>query len=132
MKKKSLISEVRQFQKIAGILKEDFNGVQNNTFGVGDKVAFGYEGEPKEIGTIDDIATNYDEAVRKGGDLNQWDQLFNDQEAAEDYGYDSFEDWVREYVSKHKNSIWYEISSDESRYGEWFPAEYVESAEGYR
>lgn len=132
MKKKLLINEVKKLQKIAGIIKENLDDVQNSRFEIGDRVAFSYEGEPVEFGTIDDIATNYDEAVAKGGDLSQWDELFNSQEAAEDYGYDSFEDWVSEYVSKHKNSIWYEISSGEGGYSGWFPAEYVDSAEGYR
>jgi hypothetical protein len=140
MKKKSLLKEVKQLQKIAGLLKEDDLDTNMNPlipnyskgkFKKGDEVAFRFEGEPPMFGYVDQVAKNYDEAVKRGGDLSDWDQLFNNEEAAEDYGYDLFEDWVNDYVSKHKNGIWYGIRNRKGGHEGWFPEEYVESIDGY-
>ncbi len=134
MKKKSLLREVKQLQKIAGLLKENELDLTDNPLipkkiKRGTEVLFGFEGESRGVsqyGTVEDIAANYDEAVRKGGDLSNWDELFNSEEAAEDYGYDSFEDWITDYVFKHKNSGWYEIRNEHGEYQGWFPEEYVQ------
>lgn len=139
MKKKNLISEVRQLQKIAGLLKEEdldtsINPLSQNykkgKFQRGETVAFGFEGEPRRLGIIDKIAKSYDQAKLKGADLRDWDELFNDEEAAMDYGYESFEDWVSDYVSRQKNSTWYEVQTKKGSDG-WFPEEYVEDAVGF-
>lgn len=123
--KKTQINEVRQLQKIAGIIKED----QNKNIKVGDDVSCSYEGEPMEFGTVIDVANNWDEALKKGGDnFEEWESLFNDKEYADDMGYDSFEEWQNDFVSRQKNGIWYKVDTEQyNRPLEgWFPEEYVD------
>jgi hypothetical protein len=129
MKNRQLLKEVKQFQKIAGIIKENTAG---NIFKVGKKVTFRYEGEPVEFGKIVDIARNWEEATRKGGNnFDVWTDFWEDEEVWMDYGYDSFEEWEKDQIDPLKNNIWYKIEGEEGIEKGWFPAEYVGSTEGY-
>ena len=122
---KNLINEVRQLQKIAGILKED----EDLDIRTGDNVSVSYEGEPAEFGTVVDVANNWDEALQKGGDnFKTWEMLFNNEEAVTTYGYNSFEDWQNKFVNRLKSNKWYKVDTEEYNTSSegWFPAEYVE------
>ena len=131
MKKKSQLNEVRQLQKIAGILKEDtFDSTPS--IKVGDEVRYHLEGERSEFGIVLDIAKNWDEVLQKGGkNIDAWESLFTDEEYANEMGYDSLKDWEAEFVNKCKNNYWFEVETGEDYFPTatnpegWYPAEYV-------
>lgn len=137
-----LLSEIRRFQKIAGLLTEDdytipYNARSGDTaemgniveddldlsdtpefnqysFGVGDRVYYHVEGEPGEYGVVVDVARNWEQVLRKGGaGINMWAEFFNDEEWADSLGYDEMEDWEAEFVNKVKSEPWFKIGSGE-------------------
>ncbi len=137
---KRLLNEVRRFQKIAGLLKEDDYDMgtpsgdtdamniaeegdidlsdtpEFNRYGfkVGDTVYYHLEGEPGEYGVVTDVARNWDEVLHKGGaGIEMWTEFFSDEEAAESLGYDTTEDWEAEFVRRLKSEPWFEIEDDD-------------------
>ena len=107
-------------------------------FEIGDKVVYQYEGDEKEFGKVINRAKDYYEAVMMGGSgFDVWENFFNDEEYAEEMGYDSLEEWEKEVIAPLKNGVWYEIQNEYElnpfeQDNRWFPAEYVESSKGYR
>lgn len=137
-----LLSEIRRFQKIAGLLTEDDYTIPDNArsgdtaemgniaeedldlsdtpkfnrygFKVGDRVYYHLEGEPGEYGVVVDVARNWEQVLRKGGaGINMWAEFFGDEEWADSLGYDTMEDWQAEFVDKHKSEPWFKIEGDD-------------------
>lgn len=101
-------------------------------FEIGDQVAYRYEGDEVGFGKVIDRAKDYYQAASKGGDLDHWEEHFEDEEYAQDMGYKSLKKWKNEVITPLKNGVWYEIENE--NYPEdqdWFPAESVESPKGY-